>query len=382
MAASHDQTWQDSHGDDDQGTTSVPIVADRPIDLYVENPNGDTVIGVAARNDILVSWHKHGRPDSTWYKEATVHVSQEGDNRIGVKVSLPPIWPGGDFGRSVLKFLEGGLKGANPFASLTGGGVGFDLTIELPRRESSWAADRVRVRTANGNVAIEDVSGSIDVATANGEVTARRTHGEVAIHAANGDLHVERPVGRVTARAVSGNLRIESGDLTRFTLTTVNGDIAIGTALTGDASRIESVNGDIHLDLTLPETTGGSISVRSISGDANVAPPFRAVAKRTWRIGPASDDGPSVAIKTVSGDVHARGRLSGDVTPPDTPVAPPTPQRPAVPVIPVPPSSPNVEQRAKAPSLDSRLEILQAVERGELDIDEALRRLDSLGQSG
>src|SRR5262249_25420567 len=149
-------------------------------------------------------------------------------------------------------------------------------------------------------VRIEDVNGTIDVATANGDVTTVGSAGELSIHAANGDLTFERPVGRVTARTVSGDLRIRGGNLAQFTLNTVNGDTAVETALTGDASRIEGVSGDVQLDLTLPAATGGTISLRGISGVARVEPPFRSVAKRTWRIGPGTDGGPSVAVKTVS----------------------------------------------------------------------------------
>jgi hypothetical protein len=379
MSTTHDPAdWEDVNAGE-TGIATVSISPGQQVDLYVENPNGNTAIVAADREDVVARWVKNGRPGTPWYDEATVHVTHEDDNRIEVKVSLPPVWPGGDFGRSVLKFLEGGLKGGNPFGMLSGGRVGFDLQIELPRRTMIAHPGRVRVRTANGDVRIEDVIGAIDVATANGDVTTVGTEGELSIHAANGDLTFDRPTGRVTARTVSGDLNIRGGNLARFTLNTVNGDTVVQTALTGDASRIEGVSGDVELDLILPAATGGTISVRGISGDARVDPPFRSVAKRTWRIGPGTDGGPSVAVKTVSGDLRARGTLASDVTRPAESAVVPMPASPEPPEPPRAPMPPAPAAETVDVPVDPRLAVLKAVERGEIDIDEAMRRLDGLG---
>jgi hypothetical protein len=399
VSQTHEHDAWEPIDDGESGAATIPIAPGQQIDLYVENPNGDTVIRTADRNDLLARWRKIGRPGSPWYDEANVQVTQIEDNRIEVKVSMPPVWPGGDFGRSVLKFLEGGLKGGNPFDMLSSGRVGFDLQIELPREAIAAHRGSVRVRGANGDVRIEEVSGTIDVATANGDVTTVGTDGEFLIHAANGDLTFDRPVGSITARTISGDLRIRGGNLSRFILNTVNGDTAVETALTGDASRIEGVSGDVQLDLTLPAATGGTISVRGISGDARVEPPFRSVAKRTWRIGPGPEGGPSVAVKTVSGDLKARGKLATELNrlvdatgrlgreadrardlatelnrqfDSAVPTIPAPPEPPTAPAPPAPPM-----EAADIPA-DPRLAILQEVERGEIDIDEAMRRLDSL----
>jgi hypothetical protein len=52
---------------------------------------------------------------------------------------------------------------------------------------------------------------------------------------------------------------------------------------------------------------------------------------------------------------------------------PASPEPPRAPVPPAPPA-----ETSEAP-LDPRLAVLKAVERGEIDIDEAMRRLDGLG---
>jgi hypothetical protein len=379
MSEKHETTQQDQGEDAVSGIRTIGIEAGRSIDLLVENPNGDVLLRLADREDVLVQWDKRGRPGSTWYDEATVQIRQEGDNRIAVKVSLPAVWPSGDFGKSVLKFLEGGLKDGNPFGMLTGGRVSFDLTVELPRAAVTADPARVRIRTANGDVKIDEFVGTVDVTTANGEVETNRTNGEVSIHAANGDLTMNYPKGTVTARTVSGDLTVFAGDLSRFTLNTVNGDTTVQTALTGDASRIDGVNGDVRLDLIFPAATGGTLSVRSVTGDTHVEAPFRSVAKRTWRIGPGGEGGPSVAVKTVSGDLEARGKLSDEVDRPVESIIAIPPRPPEPPRPPAAPDGPTVPDEAVT---DPRLAVLQAVERGEIDIDEAMRRLEGLGGRG
>jgi hypothetical protein len=395
------------------GVATVPIAVGKVIDLYIENPNGDTQVRTADRDDVMVQWLKHGTPGSPVFNDADIVDTQEDDNRISIKVTLATILGSADFGRSVLKFLEGGLKGGNPFGAFSGNRNSFDILVELPRPALMATPGKVRVRTANGDVDINDVIGSVDVATANGDVTTRGVRGETSLHAANGDLRLDQPIGRVTARTVSGDLALRGGELRRFTITTVSGDATVEAILTGDASRVETVSGDVTMDLTLPAATGGTLSARSISGDASVAPPFRSVAKRTWRIGPGTDDGPSIAFKSVSGDLTARGRLSTDVTrsaesgmldasyapEPPTPSMPPAPPTPPgflhPPVLPTSPTRPipstfrgrsidppssgeSVEPSGSAAEPeDPRLAILRAVERGELDIDEAMQRLDA-----
>lgn len=402
---------QDVHDDGAMsGVATVPVALGKQIDLYIENPNGDTLVRTTDRDDVMVQWSKLGQEGSPVFNDSEIVATHEEDNRISIKITLATILGGVDFGRSVLKFLEGGIKGQNPFSVFSGNRNSFDIVVELPRTILDANPGKVRVRTANGEVKIDDVIGSIDVATANGDVTTRGITGETSLHAANGDLTIDRPTGRVTARTVSGDLTLRNGNLSRFTVTTVNGDATIQTIVTGDSSRVETVSGDVSLDLTLPAATGATLSARSISGEASVAPPFRSVAKRTWRIGPGTDDGPSIAVKSVSGDLTARGSLSPDVTKSidagilDTSPAmePPTPPRPVVPpvlptspTIPIPPTfrgqsiersersarsesmpAPNSGDATETPE-DPRLAILRAVERGELDIDEAMRRLDA-----
>jgi hypothetical protein len=370
------ESTQQGHGRSapETGSSTLPLTPGRPIALHVENPNGSVTVRATERQDVLVRWTKHGKRDSVRYEEATVETSVD-DHRVRVGVRLPASWGGGDLGRVVRKLLDGGHVKVDAqifaFGALLTGDVRFDLTVELPRSSLGPEAT-VKVRTASGDVRVEEVAGTLDVATASGEVALAGGDGEATIHAVSGDLTVQRAQGGVTARTASGGVRITGGRLTRFALTTVSGDVTVEAALAGDeTSRVDSVSGDVRLALDVPAATGASLSLKSIAGDARVASEFRGVGRRAWRLGPGETGGPAILVKTVSGNLEARGTLSGE--------APPVPpaERPTA------PAAGSVGERpAGDEKTEARLAVLRAVERGELEVEEALSRLESLGQAG
>jgi hypothetical protein len=121
--------------------------------------------------------------------------------------------------------------------------------------------------------------------------------------------------------------------------------------------------------------------MKSVSGSAKMDSNFRSVGKRTWRIGPSADSGPSISVKTVSGDLRVSGKLSDDNRPTErVTFVPPVrtdDRQPTAPIV-TPPPPPAAPEPPVGSSVDPRLAILQMVERGEIDIDEAMKRLDAL----
>jgi hypothetical protein len=379
-----------SEGSDDHGRVRIPLEPNTPIDLYVENPNGDVRVELGNEVDAIINWDRSSSSDgpgpviTVGDVAVNVNATDAGANRIEVKVSYPPFWPAGDFGKSVLKFLEGGMRGANPFRGLGRVNSDFDILVVLPRAHVQKNQANVRVRTANGDVSIAEIAGSVDVAAANGDIGARHISGEVSVNAANSDVLLDHVNGQVTARNVSGDIQVLESSLSRFTVNSVSGDVTMVASLGGESSRIETVSGDIHLDLAFPSTVGGSIAMKSVSGSAKMDSNFRSVGKRTWRIGPSADSGPSISVKTVSGDLQVSGKLSDDNRPTErVTFVPPVRtenRQPTAPIVTPPPVAP--PPAAPEPPTrhggDPRLAILQMVERGEIDIDEAMKRLDAL----
>jgi hypothetical protein len=233
------------------------------------------------------------------------------------------------------------------------------------------------------------------------------------LQTASGDLAIESASGRLTAQTASGDVNLTAVQTESFDIHTASGDILLDAMLTGDGPfRAQTASGDVRLTLRRP-TAGGeepaaTLAFHTVSGDAHVAQPFRKTARRHWQVG-SRDRGPHIDVTTVSGDLvaglAAAPSASAPSSPPtspagDVPPAPPAPPAPPSPAIVPAQSSPteptpltmgrprregdvaatNVRaEAAQSTEQDDavRLAVLEAVERGEIDIEEALRRLEA-----
>jgi hypothetical protein len=116
----------------------------------------------------------------------------------------------------------------------------------------------------------------------------------------------------------------------------------------------------VHIgDLSLGVVGGLTLEVRGLSSDVHVGVSHRSEGSRDRRRYVIGDGASTVQFSSMSGDVHVRAarRITAPPAPP-TPPAPPAPTRPPKPI-----------------GDDEQLEVLRALERGEIDIEEAQRRL-------
>lgn len=451
---------------DEHGEIRLPLDGDRPIALHVSNPNGDVRVRSGDRDDAVVRYAKRGARQSRWYEEAELTVSASED-QIDVRVQLPVGRVGTTVGVDLNLDLD--LGDLNPFkggGARAEGGIGrafaearhaiaevgraiggeevrYDLEIELPRSVEC----RLGVATASGDVRVDGIAGPVAVRTASGDAHLLGARGKLTVQTASGDLLLEDVGGRLQARTASGDVRLDGGTLDAFDVQTASGDVTIGAALDGDGPfRAKTVSGDVRLGVAAAD--GGapnvSVSLKTVSGDATVGPPFERTDRRSWQVG--SGGGARIAVQTVSGDLHASvgaepastsPRLgqaaTGAIAVPPAPTAPPALPAPSAP--PAPPAEPSpaapptglaepvepvepvamvgeaetageIEPEEPVGTVDgpepgeplapvqpadggeggpgrsdqgkdpSRLAVLEAVERGEIDVEEALRRLE------
>jgi hypothetical protein len=107
------------------------------------------------------------------------------------------------------------------------------------------------------------------------------------------------------------------------------------------------------------------LEVRGLSTDVDVSVPHRAEGSRDRRRYVIGAGGPQVMFSSMSGDVSVGSGRRGAATPPTRPVPP---------IPPVPPAAPG-EPPPAGLEPNQQLAVLQALERGEIDVDEAARRL-------
>lgn len=121
----------------------------------------------------------------------------------------------------------------------------------------------------------------------------------------NGAIGASGLTGDVEARTVNGNIDVTAGGHARAV--TVNGSIraAIGSGDWDGDGFFETVNGSVTL--TLPETAGTDVSVRTANGSIRTDLPITDTDERRQRFeGRLGDGGGTLRIRTVNGSVRLR----------------------------------------------------------------------------
>jgi DUF4097 and DUF4098 domain-containing protein YvlB len=160
--------------------------------------------------------------------------------------------------------------------------------------DAAGAIGAVDVRTASGDVSLEDVA-SLHVDTASGDIGVRDVDGSFNVRTASGDVTVRRCGGLLAANLVSGDLSVSEASA-GLTVNTVSGDVRIHSA-GGGGMRIQAVSGDVHLGIKPGERL--FLDASSVSGTMSSE---LALADEP----PADSTIPVIELRarTVSGDVE------------------------------------------------------------------------------
>lgn len=229
--------------------------------------------------------------------------------------------------------------------------VEVEFDIILPR------AARVDVNSVSADLDATGMVGDQTYRTVSGDIVLVRTGGRLNLTTVSGDAEVsaDEPL-EAEVNSTSGDLEVSGPVLRATKLRTVSGDIEVrGSFEPGAMHGIETVSGDVDIE------SAGGLTVEVRKGiDLGGGPKQRVVGDGAARL----------RFRSLSGDLHVMG-MGGEKAVKDqpqsspAPFAPPAPPAPPAPARPMPPvaSGPN------------SLEILQALERGEIDVEEAQRRL-------
>lgn len=286
-------------------------------------------------------------------------------------------------GRVRIRDVEGGLR-LGPIRLRSRRAA--DIDLEVPR------GTIMAVRTLSGDLDAVGIRGASRWTTASGDLRLVIETGPVAIETMSGDaiLSGEGSLA-VTARTVSGDLRLTAPLLDGLDLASTSGDVRVeGELRPGAKHVIASVSGDVDLVTASPVR----VETRTIAGDVRVTGPHRTEGGRGRRTVVVGAGSTPVEIRTTSGDISVQA-LSGGAIPMLAPAAPGIEL--AEPVESAPASAPVLPAQGNAPATSgselgaesiadlreaARLEILRALERGDVDIETASRGLEVLDEAG
>jgi DUF4097 and DUF4098 domain-containing protein YvlB len=166
-----------------------------------------------------------------------------------------------------------------------------------------------RLQSVSGNVRTEASGEDIECRTVSGdvEILGSGKKGLVSITTVSGDVRASRVAGEVNGSTVSGDFTLGVGETTRSRLRSTSGDLTVAGQLAPDARvDIESISGDVRLDLTGPlaaefEVSSFNGEIRNCFGPKPVRTDEYAPG-REWRHREGAGTA-RVRIKTLNGDV-------------------------------------------------------------------------------
>jgi hypothetical protein len=233
------------------------------------------------------------------------------------------------------------------------GGHKPELEIDLPRGAT------LVFEAGSTDVEVDGLIGDQRYRTASGDVDLRAVGGTLSVEAVSGDIRIAAvEAADIAARSVSGDVAIRAGALSALQVTTTSGDVGVAGRLAGHGPfAIETVSGD-----GLLEPSGDiEVEMSSVTGDLSSdldARPVSGHGRGTLMVG---SGGPILTFRSMSGDLHVGRRAAADA---------------------VPAAAGSTSDRAPAAIVqaydEARLRILRSLERGEIDVREAGRRLEQL----
>jgi hypothetical protein len=294
-------------------------------------------------------WEKHGRAIGRQVEEAL----RQGDFA--------------NIGEQIGRWVEG-MRGPRP---------DVDVEITIP------ASCDVAVRSISGDVQIQGVTGNIYLETANGDMRLANSQGNLLVKTASGGFQAGGFSGRLGVRTASGDVSIHGGVLQAFNIGTISGDIDLGGQITPDGEYgIRTTSGDTHL--AFPADTACTVQVRTVSGDIDCELPYQRTRESRRHMALAlNGGGPTVQFGSISGDLSITELSGVEAAAADRDATQRLRREDA-------PfgfggeggeecESFRVADSGPQPSRQSaEMAVLEAIERGELTVDEGLARLNEL----
>jgi hypothetical protein len=302
-------------------------------------------------------------------------------------------------GRVLVDRAPGSLEVETPerrlstgIAWLFGGArIGADIALEIP-----WGAT-IRLETVSGTIEAVAMVGEQKYRTVSGDVRLWDLAGTVDAGTLSGSIRLDRGGDvRIRANTVSGDVRIRAARVHGMLLATTSGDIGVEAALdpAGD-HRAESISGSVRLT----PLSGVTAELRSISGSIVSDVVSRTDGGRGFWRSVVGDGTATFRASSTSGGLRITAAVPGAVAAGPVGSAPVRPMAPEPPIPPAPPApasswdpaptgpEPAVEtaaagsadrEAASAPdgTSEEELAVLRALERGEIDVDQASERLE------
>ncbi len=243
-----------------------------------------------------------------------------------------------------------------------------DLDIEVPR------GAEVSVESASGDIEGTNLHGPTRIRSASGDIDLVGLAGPTDIDSVSGDVSLTAagPI-ELKVRSISGDLIVRAPQLTRTEIGTTSGDIRLDAVLGGTGPfEIQSVSGDV----TIVGRADFQIEARTVTGDLESDLPHTTDNGRGRKRLIVGTGGTRLGFTSVSGDLRV-------VSPRDDPAAVTVPGSGSAKPAEGASSStaPRSDESRSGGREVARMDVLRALERGDLSVDAAMRRIAQIEEA-
>lgn len=300
----------------------------------VANTNGPIFIEAWDQPRVWIHAVKRGGSRTALGKTA-VEITQDG-NGIRAKTIIDK-----EGGRGLLDLLRGGIRG-----------VSVEYTVKLP------ADGAVTVETVNGSIAVNGLTRSTEAKTLNGSLLLKGVGGASHGETVNGQIVAENLTGDTELRVQNGSLKLIAARLQNLDGTTTNGSIQAELKIQPHGSySLGTTNGSCKL--MLPGNSRCHIRAEAVNGSISNELPaheIRAANRPGANLWEAelNGGGAEIEFKTVNGSLKilaAEHAVEEDAAEEIG-------------------AGPDIEESDES----RRMEILRAIERGEISVEDALKK--------
>lgn len=243
-----------------------------------------------------------------------------------------------------------------------------EIEVEVPHGAT------VSVESASAEIQASDLDGTKRFRTASGELRLARFAGALDAETVSGDIDLDGQAPmELVMKSISGDVRVRVPKVKRLDMGTTSGDLWLDAELAGDGPfAIRSISGDA----TIVGRAGFKVEAETITGDLTSELAHKRESMPGQKVLIVGRPGPTLAFRSVSGDLQIAQPRDAAAESVPTPPAPPAP--------PIAPGNPpaSLSGDALGPDIDAtRLEILRELERGDITVAEATERLSILEEA-
>jgi hypothetical protein len=218
----------------------------------------------------------------------------------------------------------------------------------------------------------------VDINAVSADIESRGLTGDQSYKTVSGDLVIDRTGGRVSAVTVSGDVTVSAVTTAEVNVSTTSGDVD-AYAEWFEPVRVKTVSGDMRVRGRFArgpqhtvESVSGDLEIEAMSGLSVETKRGIDLGKKDKRPIVSGDGSANLRFRSLSGDVRLSGFSTAQPDSSSTPSSAVTESHEPGP----PPSA------EPAQATEDSLEVLRALERGEIDVEEASRRLEGAASRG